>query len=76
MPKSIIKTWINTLHAMFPTLTINNLEGLQAPIIRKLKKERGENTKDWIRDGELTIIMTELLRLGLKRMSLRSAQEI
>lgn len=75
VPKSTItKTWINTLHEMFPTLTINNLEGLQAPVIRRLKRERGEDPKNWIKDDELTVISHEgLLRLGFNEEELRQA---
>lgn len=75
VPKSTIeKTWINTLHEMFPDLVINNLGGLQAPIVKKLKAARGENVKDWIKDGEFTIISHDgLLRLGFKTDELREA---
>ena len=75
VPKTTIdKTWIGTLHEMFPTLKINNLEGLQAPVIARLKRERGEDPKNWIQDGEMTVISHEgLLRLGFKEDELRSA---
>lgn len=75
VPKTTIsKTWIGTLHEMFPTLKINNLEGLQAPVIARLKKERGEDPKNWIEDGEFTVISHEgLLRLGFKEDELRDA---
>lgn len=75
VPKTTIsKTWIGTLHEMFPTLKINNLEGLQAPVIARLKKERGEDPKNWIQDGEFTVISHEgLLRLGFKEDELRDA---
>ena len=75
VPKSTIdKTWLATLHQMFPTLVINNLEGLQAPIVRRLIKEKGENKTEWIKDGELTIISHEgILRLGLNEDELRTA---
>jgi len=71
---TIDKTWIGTMHEMFPTLKINNLEGLQAPIVARLKRERGEDPKNWIQDGEFTVISHEgLLRLGLKEEELRAA---
>ena len=75
VPKTTIsKTWIGTLHEMFPTLKINNLEGLQAPVIARLKRERGEDPKNWIQDGEFTVISHEgLLRLGFKEDELRDA---
>lgn len=75
VPKTTIsKTWIGTLHEMFPTLKINNLEGLQAPVVARLKRERGEDPKNWIQDGELTVISHEgLLRLGFNEDELRSA---
>lgn len=65
VPKATIEeTWIKTLHEMFPTVPINNLGGLQAPVVRKLKKERGE-VKNWIKDGEITVISHQgILRLG------------
>jgi 16S rRNA G966 N2-methylase RsmD len=67
VPKSTItKTWVQTLHQMFPGIKINNLAGLQAPVVRKFEKMYGADRKDWIRDGEITIISHEgLLRLGL-----------
>jgi len=34
------KTWIETTKAMFPGVKINNLEGLQAPVVKRLMKER------------------------------------
>ena len=75
VPKTTIdKTWIGTLHEMFPTLKINNLEGLQAPVIARLKRERGEDPKNWIKDDEFTVISHEgLLRLGFNEEELRSA---
>lgn len=75
VPKSTIdKTWLATLQQMFPTLVINNLEGLQAPVIRRLIKEKGEDKTQWIKDGELSVISHEgLLRLGLNEEELRTA---
>lgn len=77
VPKATItETWLATLHEMFPTVKINNLEGLQAPIVRKLKKERGEDVKDWIRDGEFTVISHDgLLRLGFNPDELTEATQ-
>ena len=55
VPKSTIEdTWIKTLHEMFPNVPINNLGGLQAPVVAKLKKERGE-VKNWLKDGEMNV---------------------
>jgi len=67
VPESTLNpVWIHTLHEMFPTLTINNFHGLQANVVRKLKKERGLDMKEWIKDGEITVITHKgLLRLGL-----------
>ena len=70
---TIEETWIKTLHEMFPNITINNLSGLQAPVVRKLKKERGEVT-EWIKDGEMTVISHKgILRLGFKEEELVEA---
>lgn len=67
VPNATIKdTWIKTLHGMFPTVPINNLGGLQAPVVKRLKKERGD-VSEWIKDGEFTIISHDgILRLGFK----------
>lgn len=75
VPKSTIqKTWLFTLQSMFPGLTINNLEGLQAPVIARLKREKGEDKTQWIKDGELSVISHEgILRLGLGEEELRQA---
>jgi hypothetical protein len=75
VPKSTIqKTWIATLKEMFPGATINNLEGLQAPVVRRLIREKGEDKTKWINDGEITVISHEgILRLGLKEDELRQA---
>lgn len=73
VPKSTIsKTWLATLSQMFPGMTINNLEGLQAPVVARLKREKGADITKWIKPGELTIISHEgLLRLGFKEDELR-----
>jgi len=69
---TIEKTWIGTIRAMFPGITINNLDGLQAPIIKKLRAEKGDNVKDWIKDGEITIISHGgILKLGFTEEELR-----
>lgn len=75
VPKSTIdKTWLATLSDIFPKATINNLEGLQAPVVARLKKSRGPDPKNWIQDGELTVISHEgLLRLGFKEGELRQS---
>lgn len=74
VPKATItKTWLGTLQEMFPTLTINNLEGLQADVVGRLKKEKGE-VKNWLKDGELNVISHEgILRLGFNEEELREA---
>jgi hypothetical protein len=75
VPKSTItKTWIGTLKEMFPTVTINNLGGLQSDVVRRLKKEKGEDKKEWIKDGEISVISHEgILRLGFTEEELRQA---
>jgi len=75
VPKSTInETWLTTLHGMFPGLIINNLEGLQSPVVRRLEKERGLDRTKWIKDGEITVISHEgLLRLGFKKDELVEA---
>lgn len=66
-------TWINTFQEMFPDLKINNFEGLQADVVRKLKKERGEVT-NWIKDGEFTVISHQgILKLGFKPEEINGA---
>lgn len=74
VPKATItKTWLGTLQEMFPTLTINNLEGLQADVVSRLKREKGE-VKNWLKDGELNVISHEgILRLGFNEEELREA---
>lgn len=71
VPKSTIsETWIGTLKSMFPGIAINNLEGLQADVVKRLKNSRGE-VKDWIKDNELTVISHEgLLRIGFNESEL------
>lgn len=50
---------------MFPGVKINNLEGLQAPVVARLKKERGDDISTWINDGEVSIISHDgILKLG------------
>lgn len=67
-------TWINTFQEMFPDLKINNFEGLQADVVRKLKKERGEDKTQWIKDGEFTIISHQgILKLGFKPEEINGA---
>lgn len=62
---TISKTWIATIRQMFPGITINNLSGLQAPVIKRLQKERGTDTKKWINDGEISIISHQgILKIG------------
>ena len=65
-PKSTIdQTWIASIQAAFPTKTVVNLGGLQQDVIAKLKKERGDDPKNWIKDGEISIISHEgIMRLG------------
>lgn len=74
VPKSTLKeTWLNTLHEMFPDLAINDLGGLQSPIVKRLVKDRGEDRKQWIKDGEMTVITHEgILRLGFNEEEIES----
>jgi len=74
VPKSTLKeTWLNTLHEMFPDLAINDLGGLQSPIVKMLVKDRGEDRKQWIKDGEMTVITHEgILRLGFNEEEIES----
>lgn len=59
------KTWIQTIQKVFPGVKINNLGGLQAPIVRQLKAERGEDVSKWINDGEISVITHDgILKLG------------
>lgn len=69
---TITKTWIATIREMFPGITINNLDGLQAPIIKKLRNEKGENVADWIKDGEISVIShSGILKLGFNEEQLK-----
>lgn len=69
---TITKTWIATIREMFPGITINNLDGLQAPIIKKLRNEKGENVADWIKDGEISVIShAGILKLGFNEEQLK-----
>lgn len=76
VPKATIdKTWIDTFQQAFPGITIVNLGGLTADVVRRLRAERGE-PKDWIKDGEIAIISHNgLLRLGFKEDELRGLVE-
>lgn len=75
VPKSTItETWLGTIKAMFPTKTIVNLGGLTKPDMIKLIKERGEDPKNWIKDGEISVLSHEgLLRLKLTPTELQEA---
>lgn len=75
VPKATLsKTWIASIKALFPNKTIVNLGGLTVPDIKKLTAERGADPKDWIKDGEITVITHEgLTRLALKPEELQEA---
>lgn len=52
-------------------MKINNLEGLQAPVVRRLTEERGLDYTKWIKDDELSIITHDgILKLGFKNEEL------
>lgn len=72
VPKATIdQTWIDTFQQAFPGITLVNLSGLTADVVRKLRAERGE-VKDWVKDGEIAIISHNgLMRLGFKEDELR-----
>lgn len=73
VPKATIdQTWVDTFQRAFPGITLVNLSGLTADVVRKLRAERGE-PKDWIKDGEIAIISHQgLMRLGFNEEELRS----
>ena len=39
VPSSTMKTWVETTQQMFPGVKINDLSGLQAPVVARLKKK-------------------------------------
>lgn len=48
-------------------MKINNLEGLQAPVVRRLMAEKGADYTKWIQDGEVSVITHDgILKLGFK----------
>lgn len=63
VPASTLETWIDTTKRMFPGVKVNNLAGLQSPVVARLKKSGAPS--EWIKDGEISFVTHEgILRLG------------
>lgn len=48
VPAGTLEGWITTAKQMFPGIKVNNLAGLQADVVRRLRK--GGEVSTWIKD--------------------------
>ena len=56
VPPGTYKDWLNTYHDAFPLREIVYWWWLNAPDIKRLKKDLWEDPKDWIKDGQVLLI--------------------